>query len=75
MTAQRQAELKMLLSQLMMLSDRLDELREEEGNEASALPKKSRERKLCDEVCDGLDDAQDSLVDAIRSLEELVSEE
>lgn len=75
MTTQRKAELSMVLSQLMVLSDRLDELREEESDEMAALPKRSKERKLSAEVCDTIDDAQDSLVDAIRSLEELLSEE
>lgn len=74
MTTQRKAELSMVLSQLMVLSDRLDELRDEETAEMAALPKRSKERKVSAEVCDSIDDAQDSLVDAIRSLEELLEE-
>lgn len=74
MTTQRKGELSMVLSQLMTLSDRLDELRDEEEQEMAALPKKSRERKECAAFCDSMDDAQDSLVDAIRSLEELLGE-
>lgn len=75
MTTQRKAELSMVLSQMMVLSDRLDELREQEADEMAALPKRSKERKQSAEVCDTMDDAQDSLVDAIRSLEELLTED
>lgn len=75
MTTQRKAELSMVLSQMMVLSDRLDELREQEADEMAALPKRSKERKQSAEVCDAMDDAQDSLVDAIRSLEELLTED
>lgn len=75
MNTQREAELKMVLAQLETLSDRLEELRDEEAREGAALPKKSQERKVSQELCDCMDDAQDSIVDAIRALEDLLEEE
>lgn len=74
MNPQRQAELKMVLSQLEVLNDRLDQLREQEENAKLLFPKKSRERKDADDRCDAMDDAMDSITDAIRSLEELLEE-
>lgn len=75
MNAQRKVELKMILSQLEVLDQRLEELQEQESADLAALPRKSREYKAAGEVCDTLDDAMDSLVDAIRSLEDLLEEE
>lgn len=69
MTAQRKAELKMVLSQLEVLNDRLEEIQEEEAAECAQLTK--RERKAAEEAVDTMSDALDSIVDAIRSLEEL----
>lgn len=70
MTTQRKAELTMILSQMEALIDRLDELEQEEAAEMAALPKRAPERKRSQELCDGIDDAIDSLTDAIHCLEE-----
>ncbi len=72
MNAQRKAELKMVLSQLEVLHDRLEELQDQEQTESIGLSK--RERKAADEVFDTFSDALDSVEDAIRSLEDLTEE-
>lgn len=70
MTTGRKAELTMVLSQMETLIDRLDELGQEEAADMASLPKRSPERKRAQELCDGIDDAIDSLTDAIHCLEE-----
>ncbi|MCD7887192.1 MAG: hypothetical protein LUG44_06185 [Clostridiales bacterium] len=74
MNPQREAELKAILEQLEDLNKRLDLLREQEENAKMILPKKSPERKAADERIDAIDDAYDSVTDAIHSLEELFEE-
>lgn len=74
MNPQREAELKTVLDQLEDLNQRLDEIREREENAKLLLPKKSPERKAADERIDAIDDAYDSVTDAIHSLEELFGE-
>lgn len=70
MTTQRKAELTMVLSQMSALIDRLDELGQQEYDEMSALPKRDPQRRRSKELCDGIEDAIDSLTDAIHCLEE-----
>ncbi|MCD7829239.1 MAG: hypothetical protein LUG58_02275 [Clostridiales bacterium] len=74
MNPQREAELKAILEQLEDLNQRLALLQEQEENAKMILPKKSPERKAADERIDAVDDAYDSVTDAIHSLEELFEE-
>ncbi|MCD8051018.1 MAG: hypothetical protein LUE89_04980 [Clostridiales bacterium] len=75
MNPQRETELKTILAQLEDLNQRLALLQEQEENAKMILPKKSPERKAADERIDAIDDAYDSVTDAIHSLEELFEEE
>ncbi len=74
MNPQRETELKTILLQLEDLNQRLALLQEQEENAKMILPKKSPERKAADERIDAIDDAYDSVTDAIHSLEELFEE-
>ncbi|MCD8334034.1 MAG: hypothetical protein LUC35_01500 [Clostridiales bacterium] len=74
MNPQREAELKAILEQLEDLNQRLALLQEQEENAKMILPKKSPERKAADERIDAINDAYDSVTDAIHSLEELFEE-
>ncbi len=75
MNPQRETELKTILAQLEDLNQRLALLQEQEENAKMILPKKSPERKAADERIDAMDDAYDSITDAIHCLEELFEEE
>lgn len=75
MDAQHKVELTMVLSQISTLIDRLEELGEEERTALSALPKRGKERAAAQNLCDGIDDAIDSLTDAIHCLEDGMGEE
>ncbi len=70
MTDLRRAEFTEILSQMETLIDRLDALEGEEMAELAALPPRSPQRRHKQALCDGIDDAIDSLTDAIHCLEE-----
>lgn len=75
MMSQRKAELTFVMKQMMSLIDRLDELSEDQRAELSALSKRSPEYRAGAALCDGMDDAIDSLTDAIHCLEDAMEDE
>lgn len=75
MKSQTKEELTFMMKQMMSLIDRLDQLSEAERAALSALSKRSPEYRAGEALCDGMDDAIDSLTDAIHCLEEAMEED